>query len=184
MEEQTPLLERYPTLQYLLFMALGAFGVWVSMPLVYPPQSIVEWVDLVINLVIFVPCSLVAVGSGLLAGASAVFSIQPDEKGRFAKFAHAVLTAFGLRRLLQPDWGVLAPFGLLVSIFIDKDSEEAVPDQISESGDAPDRVQHDLERVHPETPRHHSMAELVEHDASEQCDKKQERERDVPAGLC
>ena len=133
MEEQTPLLERHPTLQYLLFMALGAFGVWVSMPLVYPPQSTVEWVDLGINLIIFVPCGLVAVGSGVLATASAVFAFQPDKNGRFAKFANTTLSGFGLRGLLRPDWGMLAPLGLLGSFFFAKDSEEEVQDAIAES---------------------------------------------------
>lgn len=136
MEEQTRLLERYPTLQYCLFMALGAFGIWVSMPIAFPPQSGVEMVDLIINLIIFVPCSIVAVGGGVLATASVVFSFQPDKKGRFATFANAVLTGLGLRKLLQPDLGVLSPIALLAKLFFDEASRESDPEAIAESSDS------------------------------------------------
>ena len=134
-DDERPFVERFPTLQYLLLTALGAFGIWVAMPIDYPPQSTLEWIDMVINLIIFVPCSIVAVGSGLLTIASAVFSFQPDKGGRFAKFANGVLSAFGLRRLLQPDVGMFGPLALLASIFLGQDSEDSDPKEIPESSD-------------------------------------------------
>ena len=132
-EDQKPFLERYPTLQYLMLTALGTLGIWISMPIVYPPQSTVEWVDLVINLLIFVPCSLVAVGGALLTTASAVFSFQPDSNGRFVKLATGILSAFGLRSFLQPELGMFAPLGLLTRIFLDEASEEEDPEEIAQS---------------------------------------------------
>ncbi len=117
---------RYPTLHYSLLMLLGAYGVYVSMPIFYHPQSIIEWIDLAINLVIFIPCSFMAVVSGLLATFSAVFSHDIDEKGRFAKFAHTVLKAFGIPGLLLPEFVALSPLGLLGAIFTRKHSGRSI----------------------------------------------------------
>ena len=87
------------------------------MPIFYHPQSTIEWIDLAINLVIFIPCSFTAVVSGLLATFCAVFSYHMDEKGRFAKFAHTVLKTFGIPGLLLPEFVALSPLGLLGAIF-------------------------------------------------------------------
>ena len=118
MEEPKISLARHPTLHYCLLMALGAFGVYVSMPIFFRPQSTIEWIDLAINLVIFIPCSLLAAVSGLLAIFSAVFSYRPDEKGRFAAFAHMIFKGFGLSELLLSDFVALSPMGFLRAVFI------------------------------------------------------------------
>jgi len=104
-------------------MVLGAFGVYVSMPIFFHPQSTVEWIDLAINLAIFLPASFIAVVSGLLAIFSLVFSYRPDERGGFARFAHVILKAFGLPGLLLPDFVTLSPLRLLGAIFTGKYSE-------------------------------------------------------------
>ena len=114
---------RHPTLHYFLLAALGGFGVWVAMPIFFRPQSTTEWIDLAINIAIFLPSIFIAVVAGLLAILSAVFSYRPDEKGRFANFAHAILAAFGLPRLLLADFVALSPLGLLREILDGADSE-------------------------------------------------------------
>ena len=101
------------TLHYFLLVLLGLFGVYISMPIFYHPQSTTEWIDLAINLVIFIPCSLVAVVSGLLATFSAVFSCRPDEKGRFAAFAHTIFKGFGLSERWGADGAARSPLGFL-----------------------------------------------------------------------
>ncbi len=116
MEEPKTPLAQHPTLHYCLLMVLGAFGVYVSMPIFFHPQSTIEWIDLAINVAIFIPCSLVAVVSGLLAIFSAVFSYRPDEQGRFAAFAHAIFKGFGLPELLLSDFVTLSPLGFLRAI--------------------------------------------------------------------
>ncbi len=93
-------------------MLLGSWGVWISMPL-YAPQTNVESVDLVINLVIFVPSILVAVGSGFLALLSATVSLNPDGHSWFATSAQRILTAFGLSDLMTTQLVSLGPFALL-----------------------------------------------------------------------
>ena len=107
----------HPTLQYAVLAALGAFGIYISMPIYFSPQSTLEWIDLGINLLIFIPCSVVTVGGALLTILSGVFSYQIDEKGRFASFARTVLTAFGMPKLLIPDFVALSPLGLLGALF-------------------------------------------------------------------
>ena len=107
---------RHPTLHYCLLMVLGGFGVYISMPIFFHPQSTIEWIDLAINLIIFIPCSLVAVVSGVLAALSAAFSFQIDEEGRFAKFAHIVLKTFGIPGLLLPEFAALTPLGFMGAI--------------------------------------------------------------------
>lgn len=106
------------------------------MPIAFPPQSGVEMVDLIINLIIFVPCSIVAVGGVILATASVAFSLQPDRKGHFATFANAVLTGLGLRKLVQPNLGVLSPFALLAKLFLAEASRESDPEALAESSDS------------------------------------------------
>ena len=101
-----------PTFHYCLLMVLGAWGVWISMPL-YAPQTTVESVDLVINLIIFVPSIMVAVGSGFLALLSATVSLNPDRHGWFATSAQRILTAFGLSGLMTTQLVSLGPFAVL-----------------------------------------------------------------------
>ena len=86
------------------------------MPIFFRPQSTIEWIDLAINIAIFIPCSLVAVVSGLLAIFSAVFSYRPDGQGRFAAFARAIFKGFGLPELLLSDFVTLSPLGFLRAI--------------------------------------------------------------------
>ena len=104
---------RSPTLHYCLLAALGAFGVYVSMPIQLNPESTIEWLDLAINIVIFIPCGFVATVSGLLALISALFSRHLDEEGRFARFALMLLKAFGLPRLSLAAFRALTPLGFL-----------------------------------------------------------------------
>ena len=54
MEKAKASFARHPTLHYCLLMSAGAFGVWVSMPLFFRPQSTLEWIDWTINLFIFI----------------------------------------------------------------------------------------------------------------------------------
>ena len=96
MEGQRTSLLLSPCLHYCLLMVLGAFGIYVSMPIDFSPGSSVEWVDLIINLVIFVPCSLITVFSGLFAIICALFSYDLDRANRFKGSAKMVLRGFGL----------------------------------------------------------------------------------------
>ena len=79
MDLQTTFFERHPALLYAALMLLGAFGVFVSMPILFSPQTTLEWIDLSINLLIFVPSATVTVGSGVLAILSAAFSYQLED---------------------------------------------------------------------------------------------------------
>ncbi len=132
-EKTTPVV--HPTLQYAGLTALGAFGIYVSLPIYLNPQSTLEWIDLAINLVIFVPCSVVTVGGALLTILSGVFSYRMDERGRFARFARTVLTGFGLRRLLLPDFVALSPFGLLGAMFAKRFSGREISEVSVPRGD-------------------------------------------------
>lgn len=114
---QTTFFERHPALLYSALMLLGAFGVYVSMPILFNPQTTLEWIDLAINLIIFVPSATVTVGSGVLAILSAAFSYRLDKKGRFERFAKTVLKMFGIPGLLLPEFAMLTPLGLVVAIF-------------------------------------------------------------------
>ena len=125
MEEPKTFFARHATLNYCVLMALGAFGVYLSMPIFNDPQSTIEWIDFAINLAILIPSLFIAVVSALLAILSAVFSYRLDEEGRFARFAHALFKAFGLPRLLLPDFLATSPLGMLVAIFTRKYSEES-----------------------------------------------------------
>ncbi len=116
-------LTRHPALHYFLLAALGGFGVWVSMPIFFRPQSTIESIDLAINIAIFLPSIFIAVVAGLLAIFFAVFSYRPDETGWFANLAHAILAAFGLRRLLLAEFVTLSPLRLLRAILDGGDAE-------------------------------------------------------------
>jgi hypothetical protein len=106
-------------------VALGAFGIYISMPIFNNPQSTIEWIDFAINLVIFIPSLFITVVSACLAVLSAVFSYRLDEEGWFAKFAHALFKALGLPGLLLPDFLALSPLALLVAIFTRKYSDDS-----------------------------------------------------------
>jgi hypothetical protein len=127
MEEPKTFLARHPTLNYCVLVALGIFGVYLSLPIFNDPQSTIEWIDFAINLAIFIPSVFIAVVSALLAILSAVFSYRLDEEGWFAKVAHALFKAFGLPRLLLPEFLVTSPLGMLVAIFTRKYSEDSTP---------------------------------------------------------
>ncbi len=116
MEQKTPFLQ-HPSLHYSLIMLLGSYGVYISMPIDFYPKSTVEWIDLVINLIIFIPCSLIAVISGLFAILCAVFSKQIDERGRFMKFASIILKLFGIRNLQLSEFAHFGPVDLVVKVF-------------------------------------------------------------------
>ncbi len=126
MDEPPAFLRRHPALLYGLITALGAFGIYISMPIFFRPESTLQWIDLAINLLIFVPCTLITVGGGLLTSFSAVFSYRQDENGRFARFALTILRGFGLGGLMLPDFVVLSPLGLLVEIFKRKYEQPAI----------------------------------------------------------
>ena len=113
MEESPTSRTRHPALHYCFLAILGTFGVYVSMPIRLNPQSTIDWIDLAINIAIFIPCSLIAVVSALLALISVVSSRRVDESGRFAKFALILLRAFGLPRLSLAAFSGLTPFGVL-----------------------------------------------------------------------
>ncbi len=98
-------------------MLLGSYGVYISMPIDLYPKSTIEWIDLVINLIIFVPCSLIAVISGLFAFLCAVSSNQIDENGRFMKFASIILQSFGIRNLQLSELVHFGPVALVLKVF-------------------------------------------------------------------
>ncbi len=114
--QKTPFL-RHPSLQYLLMMLLGSYGVYISMPIDLHPQSTVETIDLIINLIIFVPCSLIALIGGLLAIYCVGLSNRIDENGRFTKFATIVLKNFGIHKLLMSEFVFLGPLNLFAKTF-------------------------------------------------------------------
>ena len=95
----------------------------VSTPIFFRPQSTIEWIDLAINIAIFLPSIFIAVVAGLLAIFSTVFSYRPDKTGWFANLAHAILAAFGLRRLLLAEFVTLSPLRLLRAILDGGDAE-------------------------------------------------------------
>ena len=116
MKGQSTSFLQHPSLHYCLLMVLGFFSVYISMPIVLYPQSTVEWIDLVINLTIFIPSSLLVAISGLFAIICAVFSNQIDEKSWLTKFAGMLLKAFGIRNLLLSEFVHLGPVDILVRI--------------------------------------------------------------------
>jgi len=108
---------QHPSLHYCLLMVLGFYGVYISMPIDLYPKSTVEWIDLVINLIIFIPCSLIAVISGLFAILCAVFSNQIDENGRFMKFASIILKLFGIPNVQLSEFVHFGPVDLVLKVF-------------------------------------------------------------------
>lgn len=112
---------RSPAVQYCLLAVLGAFGVYVSMPIQLNPQSTIERIDLAINLAIFIPCSFIAVISVLLAVFGLVSSPRVDEEGEFARVALKILRAFGMPRLSLAAFLDLTPLGFLRAILAGRD---------------------------------------------------------------
>ena len=121
-------LARRPTLQYVLLAALGILGIYLSMPIGLDPQSSVEWLDLMITVVIFVPSSVLVVAGTVLAVLSGLFPLALPADSRPARFARMVLRTVGIPRMMVPDVAMLGPIGLLIKIFWDKFRPEALPD--------------------------------------------------------
>ena len=49
-ESFSAFLARHPLAQYWLLVLLGAFGIYLSMPIAFDPESTLEWIDLEIGL--------------------------------------------------------------------------------------------------------------------------------------
>ena len=118
-----------PTLSYCGLMLLGAFGVWLSMPIVLQPQSSVERLDLAINIIIFVPSIFVAVVGGVLAILSAVFAYQPDGDHRIVRIAYAVTRLFGFSEQLVRQLAQLSPVALWRGVFGSGGSDGSPPNE-------------------------------------------------------
>jgi len=86
---------RRPTLQYFLLAVLGALGIYVAMPIALGPQSTIEWIDLIINLVILLPSCVLAVVGGVLTAVSAVSPYTLDDESGPARFTRMTLRTIG-----------------------------------------------------------------------------------------
>lgn len=129
-------LVRRPTLQYILLAGLGILGVYLSAPLGFAPQSTVEWVDLIINIAILLPSS-VLLGAGTVLAVLSAFSPRTLSKDSLpARFTRMVLRTVGVPKAIIPDVAVLGPFGLLLKIFWDNSRETALPDRSDPGEDA------------------------------------------------
>jgi hypothetical protein len=127
-DELPGVLLRRPTLQYVLLAALGILGIYLSLPLGFDPQTTVEWVDLIINIIILVPSSvLLAAGTGLAVLSGLSPRILGTES-RPARLTRTILRIVGIPRAIIPQVAVLGPIGLLIQIFWEQPSEEALPD--------------------------------------------------------
>ena len=115
-------------MSYCVLMVLGAFGVWLSMPVFFRPQSTIEWIDLAINIVIFVPSSFVAVVGGLLAILCAAFAYRPDADNRCVALAYGIARLFGFSEQFVRQVVALSPLGLWRAVFADSDPGGAPPD--------------------------------------------------------
>ncbi len=116
-----------PTLQYALVAALGLFGIYLSLPLGFDPQTPVEWVDGIINLLILVPSSVLAVAGTGLAVLSGLSPRLLGTDSRPARLARTILRIVGIPSAITPQVPVLGPIGLLVHIFWGRPSAEALP---------------------------------------------------------
>ena len=115
-EKFSAFLARHPTTQHWLLVLLGVFGVYLSMPIAFGPESTIEWIDLVINLTIFVFSTFVVVFGGVLAILSGFFSHRLNEDGRVAGFAHSLLKALGIPGLKLAEFTVLGPLGFVAAL--------------------------------------------------------------------
>ncbi len=127
-DELPGFLLRRPILQYVLLAALGILGIYLSMPLRFDPQTTVEWVDLIINLIIFVPSSVLAAAGTGLAVLSGLSPRILGTESRPARLTRTILRIVGIPRAIIPQVAVLGPIGLLIQIFWGQPGEEALPD--------------------------------------------------------
>ena len=109
-------LTRHPTVQYCLLVLLGVFGVYLSMPIEFGPESTIERIDLVINIMILVPSILLIGFGGVLAILSGLLSHRLDEGGRVAKFARTLLKSLGIPGLQLAEFTVLGPFAFVAAL--------------------------------------------------------------------
>lgn len=117
-------LVRRPTLQYILLAGLGILGVYYAMPLGSAPQSTIEWIDLMINIAILVPSSVLLGAGTVLAVLSGLSPRTLSVESRPARLTRMVLRTVGVPTAIVPDFAVLGPFGLLVKTFWDNKSPE------------------------------------------------------------
>lgn len=127
-EELPVFLVRRPTFQYVLLAGLGTLGVYLALPLNSAPQSTVEWIDLMINILILIPSSVLLGAGTVLAVLSGLSPRILSEECRPARLTRMVLRTVGFPQAIVPDLAVLGPFGLLLKIFWDASREEALPD--------------------------------------------------------
>ena len=109
-------LARHPTVQYCLLVLLGVFGVYLSMPIDFGPESTIKRIDLVINVMILVPSILLIGFGGGLAILSGFLSHRLDEGGRAAKFVRKLLKSLGIPGLQLAEFTVLGPFGFVAAL--------------------------------------------------------------------
>jgi len=126
-------LARRPALQYLLLAAVGGLGVRLAFPLGLDPQSTVEWVDFMINVVILVPSAMLIGAGSTLAVLSVLTRSAFGEESRSARLATTVLRTIGIPKAVVPDVALLGPFGLLARIFWDKFREDSLPEATGSS---------------------------------------------------
>ncbi len=98
-------------------MLVGIFGIFVAMPIDLGPQTTIEWIDLVINFIILVPSSFIALVAGSLAVYCALSSRQFDKDGRFERFVGLAQDSLGIRRFLRSEFVSLGPITKLVRTF-------------------------------------------------------------------
>ena len=120
-------LMRRPSLQYFLLSALGALGIYVSMPIALGPQTTIEWVDLIINLLILIPSAVLAVGGGALTVVSAISPSTLGDESRSARFTRIILRTIGIPRAIIPDIATLGPLGLFIQLFWPESRERSLP---------------------------------------------------------
>ena len=131
-------LTRRPTLQYFLLAVLGALGIYVAMPIALGPQSTIEWIDLIINLIILLPSGVLAVVGGVLTAVSAVSPYTLDNESGPARFTRMILRTIGIPRALVPDLATLGPLGLLMQLLWAQSRKRSLPSTTdSEEGVGP-----------------------------------------------
>ena len=97
-------LHRHPAVPFCLLLLVGLLGIYQSLPIDLSPQSNLEWVDFVINLLIFAPSLLLALASGLLAVLFTAFPERFNEKNRISQVANVVLRWLGRPILSTSKW--------------------------------------------------------------------------------
>lgn len=120
-------LGRHPTAQYVLLGAMGVYGLYLAMPIAFDPQTTIEWVDLIINLIILAAGGVMAGVGGVLAVASGLTPAGLEPTSRPARFTRAVLRTIGFPQSVVPGVAMLGPLGLLVQIFFGSSEQESLP---------------------------------------------------------